>query len=369
MINRIYALLIKELVSIWQDKRTRYFLFGPPLIQLFLFSFAATLDVKNNTIGVLNRDSGKYSFELIQRFKGSPFFDKIYNLQSPEEMVEMIENEVISTALQFDEEFSRKILRNEPAVIGIILDGKRSNTAQIVFGYIAKIIQQFNIDLGADLNFRKPTTFLVQRNWFNPNLIYTWFTVPGLVGVLSMLIALTLTALSIAREKELGTFEQLLVTPLQPIEIIIGKTAPGIVIGLVEGTAMLLAAIFIFQIPFTGSILGFYLSLFVFILSVIGIGLFISSLSRTQQQAMLGVFIFMSPAVALSGFATPIENIPEGIQVLTYANPIRHFLVVARGSFLKELPFYEVLKNTYPMAIIAFFTLTGSVWFFKKRIS
>ncbi len=369
MWNRIVALLFKELASIWLDKRSRFFLFGPPLMQLILFSSAATLEVKNNSIGILNRDSGKFSSELIERFNGSPFFTKIHFLYNSKEMVEMIENEEISTVIQIDDAFSRNILSKKPATVQMILDGKRSNSAQIVYSYAAAIVGQFNADLAKEYGLPGPHSILVQRDFYNPNLTYTWFTVPGLVGLLSMLIALTITALSISREKEMGTFEQLLVTPLKPIEILIGKTIPAILIGMIEATFMLLAAIFIFGIPFTGSIPLLYLSLFVFILSIIGIGLFISSVARTQQQAMLGVFIFMSPAVALSGFATPIENTPEWIQTLTLANPIRYFLIIVRGSFLKELSAYDVLLNIYPMLLIALFTLSGSTWFFTRRLS
>lgn len=183
-----------------------------------------------------------------------------------------------------------------------------------------------------------------------------------------MLIGLTVTGLSVARERELGTFDQLLVSPLQPVEILIGKTIPGIFIGLIEGSIIVAAAVWIFKIPFTGSIFLLYLSMFVFVLAIIGVGLFVSSLSKTQQQAILGSFVFMVPAVTLSGYATPIENMPEWLQYATLINPLRYYLVIAKGLFLKDMPASIVFDNIWPMLLIALFNLTCAAWFFRRRL-
>jgi ABC-2 type transport system permease protein len=183
-----------------------------------------------------------------------------------------------------------------------------------------------------------------------------------------MMVSLIITSLSIAREREMGTFEQLLVSPLQPIDILIGKSVPAMVFGMGEGTAIIAAAIFIFQIPFTGSLLALYFAMFVFVCSVVGVGIFLSALSKTQQQALLAVFVFMAPAIILSGFATPIENMPVWLQNITSGNPLRYFLVILRGLFLKELPFSMVIDNTIPIAFIALFTLSISTWFFRRRL-
>lgn len=183
-----------------------------------------------------------------------------------------------------------------------------------------------------------------------------------------MLEALIITALSVARERELGTFDQLLVSPLRPIEILIGKTIPAIIIAIAAGSVIIFSGIYFFQIPFTGSLPALYCSMFVFIIAIVGIGLFISSLCSTQQQAILGSFIFMSPSISLSGFATPIENMPYWLQPFTYAIPLRHFLVITKGSFLKAMPMDVILSNTWPMAIIALFTLSGATWFFRHRL-
>src|SRR5262245_29029973 len=208
----------------------------------------------------------------------------------------------------------------------------------------------------------------VVRHWFNPNLDYVWYTVPSLIAVISLLIGVILTALSVARERELGTFDQLMVSPLRTHEILIGKTVPPLMIGLVHATVYVLAALFVFEVPLRGSLLLLYPSLIVYLAAVIGVGLFISSLSTTQQQAILGAFLFAAPAILLSGFATPIENMPAWLQPLTMVNPLRHFLVVVKGVFLKGLPASEILRNTIPLIVIALVTLTAAAWLFRRRI-
>lgn len=340
----------------------------PPLVQLFIFSFAATLDVQNIDMGVWNKDNGKYSYELIQRFVGAPTFRNIYFYDTNEQVKKALDNQDVILVMHIDETFSRNILQGREAKVQLLMDGRKSNSAQIVQGYAVGILEQFQHDTKSTLGLPKDRTTLVPWNWYNPNLIYTWFTVPGLVGVLTLLICLLVTALSVAREREVGTFEQLLVSPLTPTEIIIGKAIPAMIIGIGEGTLILLAAILFFGIPFTGSFLLLYFSIFVFVLSIVGIGLFISSMAKTQQQALLGVMVFMAPAIALSGFATPIENMPHWLQIGTYLNPLRYFLEIVRGIFLKSWSFYSVWQNVYPLLLISLFTLTGADWFFKKRL-
>lgn len=368
MLHRILTLIYKEILAVWSDKKSRIVLIVPPITQLFIFAFAATLDVKNVPIGILNRDNGKESIELAERFHGSPTFSYIKYLHSVDEIPAFIDNQRGAMVLSIDPEFSKNLYSQKAANVQIILDGRKSNTAQIIAGYTSVILDQYNRDFAALNNLPQQRTALFPRFWFNPNIIYYWYNVPSLCGILTMLVGLIVTALSVARERELGTFDQLLVSPLLPIEILIGKTIPAIVIGIAEGSIILLAGIFFFQIPFTGSLLALYFSMLVFVTSIVGVGLFISSLSQTQQQAILGAFVFMSPSVLLSGFATPIENMPVWLQYITYLNPLRYFLVVAKGSFLKAMPWDIVLENTWPMAIIALFTLTGAAWFFRSKL-
>ena len=250
----------------------------------------------------------------------------------------------------------------------VLLDGRKTNTAQIVAGYTNQIINQFNNDYTAQAELVAQNIELVPRFWFNPNIEYFWYNIPCLVGVLSMLTCLVVTTQSVARERELGTFDQLLVSPLVPWEILIGKLVPGIIIGFLEGMLMFTIGILVLGVPFTGSLLLYLGSLIVFVTSISGIGLFISSLSATQQQAMLGTFIFMMPSVLLSGFATPIENMPTWLQPLTALVPLKYFLITAKGIFLKAMPFDMVIANIWPMALIAIFTLSGSAWFFRRGL-
>lgn len=368
MIGRILALIYKEILAVWRDKKSRMVLIVPPLMQLLIFSFAATLDVRNIPIGILNRDHGAQGFELVQRFHGSPVFNRIIYLNSVADITPFIDGQHGVMVLSIDQQFSRNLDAARPANIQLILDGRKSNTAQIVAGYSNLIVDQFNRDFAARAQLQPQSTELFPRYWFNPNLLYYWYNVPSLSGVLSMLVGLIVTALSVARERELGTFDQLLVSPLTPPEILIGKTVPALIIGMFEGTIIIMAGIFLFQIPFTGTLLYLYLGLFVFVSSIVGVGLFISSLCSTQQQAILGTFIFMTPAVTLSGFATPIENMPEWLQTLTYLNPLRYYLVIAKGVFLKEMPLHMVMSNIGPLAIIAVINMIGADLFFRRRL-
>ena len=368
MFYRILTLIYKEFLAVWRDKKSRMVLILPPFTQLLIFAFAATLDVQNVSIGILNRDNGEQGFELCQRFHGAPTFKYIAYLDSVEEIAPFIDAKKGVMVVHIDEQFSRNLDAKKRADVQLILDGRKSNSSQIVAGYASTIVDQFNSDLARRNQIKVQNAVLFPYNWFNPNLLYYWFNVPSLCGILTMLEALIITALSVARERELGTFDQLLVSPIRPIEILIGKAVPATIIAMLAGTVIIIVGVHIFQIPFTGSLLALYSSMFVFVCSIVGVGLFISSLCSTQQQAILGSFVFMSPAVLLSGFATPIENMPDWLQPCTYVIPLRYFLVVARGSFLKAMPGDIVFENTWPMAIIAIFTLTAARWFFRHRL-
>ena len=210
---------------------------------------------------------------------------------------------------------------------------------------------------------------IVARAWFNPALTSQWFFVPGLVALLTMVVTAVVTALSIARERELGTFEQLLVTPLRPLEILIGKTIPPFIIGFGAATFIIVAAALFFQIPFQGSLILLYAGLGMFVVAIVGIGLLISSIAKTQQQAVLGVILIVFPFVMLSGFATPIANMPEWIQIITLANPLRYFLVIVRGQFLQDMPFDVTVDEMWPLAIIAMVSMTVATWFFRRRVA
>lgn len=369
MLVRVGALIVKELLALLRDPRGRTVLFVPPILQLFVFAFAATLEVKNVSMAVLDEDHGYWAHELVQRFAGSPTFVKIRHVASSHEIRSLIDTQEVIVALRVAPKFSADIEAGRPVSLQLVLDGRRSNAAQVVQGYAMRIVETLNEEIAVKKGRPGLPSLLINRNWFNPNLHYHWFTVPSLIGTLGLLLGLAVTALSIARERELGTFDQLLVSPLQPAEILVGKTAPSLLIGLFNGTVFLLIAVFVFGIPFTGSVLLLYGSLALYLISVIGVGLFISSLAKTQQQAFLGSFVFAAPAVLLSGFATPVENMPDWLQTLTVINPLRHFLVIVNGLFTKDMTAAIVLQNAWPLLLIAFVTMYSAAWLFRRRMA
>ncbi|MCS5712363.1 ABC transporter permease [Candidatus Berkiella aquae] len=366
---RIKALIIKELLAMLRDKRGRFTLIIPPLIQLFILAQAITLEVKNISVVYYNQDAGWYSRELIERVKGSPYFTHVYSVDNLHHFQKIIDDQNALVGIEIKNDFSAELAKGNNPSIGIILDGRRSNAAQIVQGYLLRIIENFNVDIQTQLNTFTP--LLVQgifRSWFNPNLDYLLYTVPCLVGILSMMLGLLVTALSVAREREMGNFDQLLVSPLQTWEIIIGKMLPAMIIGVSESTIIMIIAMILYKIPFHGSLLLFYFSMIVFITSIIGVGLFISSISQTQQQAVLGSFVFMVPTMLLSGFATPIENMPTWLQPVSWFIPITHFFIIIKGVFLKDMNATEIMINAWPMAFIAVITLSVAGWMFKRRL-
>lgn len=366
--ERVRALVVKELLAVLRDRKSRTVLILPPLMQLTIFAFAATMEVKNIELAMLDRDGGKAAVELEQRFVGSPYFTRITRLGGEQDIAPVIEGEKAMAVLVIDEGFSRDVAAGRQATAHILLDGRRSNAAQIVQGYAQDIVRQYNEDLADRAQQTGPPAKLVARNWFNANLEYLWFTVPNLIGMLTMVVALIVTALSVAREREMGTFDQLLVSPLTTSEILAGKTLPALLLGIAESVFIVAVAILAFRIPCAGSLFTLFFSLVLFLFSVVGFGLFISSLCNTQQQAILGTFTFMMPATLISGFATPIESMPKLLQIISMANPMRHFLVAVRGIMLKGMPFETVLGIIWPLLVIGVVTLAAASWFFRKGI-
>lgn len=367
--TQLKAMIIKELLAILRDKRARIILIMPPILQLVLFANAATLEVRNISVVYYNQDTGWYSHELIERIKGSPYFSHVYEVKKSKDLKEAIDTQKAIIGLEIQSDFSKQLSQGNSPNIQVILDGRKSNSSQIVQGYIGRIIQNFITDILSMQNIQDGSGVEIDfRSWFNPNLDYLWYTVPHLVGILSMVIGLIVTALSVAREREMGTFDQLLVSPLETWQILIGKMIPAMIIGIGESTLIMILAMSVYKIPFHGSFFLFYLSLIVFVISIIGVGLFISSFSQTQQQATLGTFVFIMPTMLLSGFATPIENMPAWLQPVTWIIPISHLFVIIKGLFLKNMSASDVFWNMWPMMVIALFTLTIAGWMFKRRL-
>ena len=364
---RIVTLIRKEVLVVFRDPRNRLALIMPPVLQLFLFSFTGTLEVKHVSLGVWNEDYGQAANELIQRLSASPNFDKIEFARSRTELRQMIDDQRVLVAIDFLPDFTRKIQNQETASLQLLADGRKSNASQIAQGYVIEMVNQFASEQSQPTN--QAAVKIVPRNWFNPNLDYIWFTLPSLTVVITLQICLNVTAMSVSREREMGTFDQLLVSPMQPLEIMVGKSIPALILGLVEATVFILITVFLFRIPFHGSVLFLYLSLTVFITAMIGIGLSVSSIAVTQQQALLGIMTILLPALLLSGYAAPIENMPGWLQPVTYANPLRYMMVITKGVFLKDMPPVEILNNIWPMAIIAVFTLSFATWLFRRRLA
>lgn len=369
MWKRIRALVSKEFIVIWKDKRSRVVIIVPPLIQLMVFGYAATFDVTHVRTVVFNEDKGLASRDLVARFEGSPTFDVVGRIASAAQMENAIDSREASLVLRIGQTFSQDIANAQPASVQLIVDGRESNTALIIVGYASNVIADYNNDWARAHGEAMPPAKLVVRPWFNANLDSRWFFVPGIVALLTMVVTMVVTALSVAREREVGTFEQLLVTPFRPLEILLGKSVPPMIIGVFEGALVTTVAVFWFEIPLRGNLALLLAGLTIYLLAVVGVGLMISAIARTQQQAILGAFLFLVPAIILSGFATPISNMPAIIQDLTYANPMRYFLVIVRGVFLEDLPFEIVLRQLWPMAVIAMCTLAGATWMFRHRLS
>jgi len=368
MLRRLRSLIIKELFALWRDPRTRVILVVPPIVQLLVFAFAMTQEVRNVHIAVLNQDLGLASRELVARFVGSSYFEEVRALRGTQEIASVLDGAEAILVLQIGPDFSRDLAAGRPAKLAALLDGRRSNAAQLVQGYAERIVDQFNLDWTAQYHRALPASVLVGRSWFNDNLTARWSTVPGLIGTLTMLLGIVVTGLSVARERELGTFEQLLVSPLTPLEILIGKAVPAFLIGIGEASLILLISVFVLSVPFRGDLALLYAGMAVYLAAVIGVGLFISSIVATQQQAILGAFTFFAPAVLLSGFLTPVENMPTWLQPLTLIDPMTYFTVISRGVFLKDMPANEVAANLWPMALIALGTLSSAAWLFGRRL-
>ena len=363
--TRLRAQIIKEVLSILRDPRSRMVVFVPPLLQLLVFAFAATLEVRNVDIAVHNQDAGRWSHELVTRLDRAEFINQIHHVANNQELRRLIDQGKVIAALDIPADFSRAIAVDGSGQVQVLIDGRRSNSGQITVGYLSTIAAEVGAQINPEIT---PATPLAARNWFNPNLIYRWFIVPGLSGILALFSALLITSLSIARERELGTFDQLLVSPTSTPEIIISKSLPALAIGTMLGLMMIAAAVVLFQIPFSGSFWLLLMSLVLFILSVVGIGLMISAVSATQQQAILGAFAIGVPAVLMSGFATPVENMPAVLQWLAQVIPLTHFLVIVEGSFLKAMPTGDIVDRLWPLAGIAAVTLTMATGFVRRRL-
>jgi ABC-2 type transport system permease protein len=368
-ILRILALTRKELLAVLKDPRGRASVLIPPILQCLVFAYAATYDLNDVPYVVLDQDRSASSRELLAGVSGSPVFRCVGELERAGDIQTEIDERRALLAIQIDADFERRLLSGLPARVQTIADGRNSNTAAIAMGYVAAIVEAFNAKwLAEHAEAGSPIT-VSTRAWYNPNLETRWHMIPALVGTLTMVQALLITALSVAREREQGTFDQLLVTPFRPLEIMAGKALPSILIGLVQGTGILLVAQLWFRIPFAGSFVTLYTGLSFFLMAAVGLGLLISSVSATMQQAVLYNFILVMPFTLLSGLATPIANIPKLLQYVTLINPLRYAIDIAHRVYLEGAGLERLTSELLPLAAIAIFTLSGASWMFRHRMA
>jgi drug efflux transport system permease protein len=376
MLGRIRGLLIKEFIQVFRDKRSRFVLVGPPIIQMLTFGYAATLDIRHVPTAVLDFDNSQLSRELISRFSASPYFDVRARPTDRRQIGDLIDRGDVVIALQLNSGFAQDLRKGQTARLQMIVDSSNSNTALIAIGYVNQVASRFSQDYQAERLLRTspllfphmPRVVLEHRPWFNVDLHSQWFFVPGIIGNLVLVMVVTLTAFAVVREREIGTLEQIMVTPIGRLEFILGKTLPFLLIGLLDTLFISLVGTLWFGVPFRGSIGVLALGAILFILCMLGIGLFISTISMTQQQAMVSSFFFIMPAIVFSGFGTPISSMPEFMQWLTYLDPLRYFLDVLRGVYLKGVGLEVLWPQMAAMGALALIMLTISVARFRKSL-
>jgi ABC-2 type transport system permease protein len=375
MFKRVRFLFVKELIQVLRDKRLRITLIFPPIFQLIVFGYAANLDVKHINTAVRDLDRSVESRELITRFGSSKYFDIISYPQTPKEIEALIKKGDVILSIEIPSDFSKKLKKGNTAAVQIILDGTESNTAMIALGYVSRILTEYSttimikrLNRQGMVGFEEAGVELEQRIWFNPNAESRLFYVPGVIASIAFLIPIILTAQAIVREREIGTLEQIMVTPIRSWELMVGKTLPFAMIGLVDAIMIALIGVFWFEVPLRGNPLILLLGNVLFLMSSVGIGLFISTISSTQQQAQISTFFFMMPAFILSGFAFPLENMPEWLQYITYANPLRYFLIIIRGVFLKGNGLDILWSEMLALAILGGFMIILSSLRFQKRL-
>jgi ABC-2 type transport system permease protein len=366
---RILALTHKELLAILKDPRSRYTLIVPPLLQCLIYGYVATYDLNDVPYALLDRDRSAASRELVSRLDGSGVFRRVDTLSRAADVPRMINDRRALLVVHIDHDFERRLLAGRQAAVQVIADGRNSNTAGTATGYVNGIVESFNLDWRLAHGHSGAPIKLLTRAWYNPNLETRWHMIPALIGLLTFIQTLLLTGLSVAREREQGTFDQLLVTPFLPVEIMVGKAVPSVLIGLVQATLVLLVGQLWFRIPFAGSFFTLYAGLCVFLLAAVGMGLMLSAMVATMQQAMLFSFVLIMPFGLLSGLVTPISSMPMFFQYLTLANPLRYAIEIAHRVYLEGVGLSLLMPQLGRLAAIATVTLSAASWMFRHRLT
>ena len=376
MFQVIRHMLRKELIQVLRDPRMARIVFLAPMIQLVIFGYAATTDVRHVRTAVYDLDGSVASRDLTARFVRSGYFDVVSRISAEDEVRDLMDRGEALCILRMNKGFGESIQGGRTAMLQIILDGTDANTAGIVLGYSAGIVRGYSeqvlVSRAERLAGRSAGAGQVQlrsRAWFNENLESRNFYVPGVIVNITLIVTLILTSMAVVREKEIGTMEQIMVTPIRPIEFIIGKTVPFALIALADVLIILVGGVFIFDVPVRGSLLLLFACTLLFLMTTLGVGLLISTVCGTQQQAMMSAFFFIFPAMLLSGFIFPIANMPRVVQWITYLNPMRYFLVIVRGIFLKGVGIGVLWPQMAALAAIGLCTLWLASARFKKTLA
>ncbi len=381
LLRRIANLCHKEFLAVMKDPASRAILVVPALVQSMLFGYAATFDLADAPYVLVDQDRGAAAREFVARLEGGGVFRRVATLAGPQQLAPLIENHDAIAAVVIAPDFERRLQAGAAAPIQLILDGRNSNTAGAAAGHVAAVAAEFNrawrerhgppaggpAALAATLAALPPV--VETRAWYNPNLQTRWNILPGLIAGLSMLQTLLLSALSVAREREHGSFDQLLVTPMSPLEIMAGKALAPVLIGLAQSTIILLVTVLWFRVPMAGSLWTLYAGLALFTVASVGIGLSVSAVSLNMQQAMLYTFVLIMPMMLLSGLTTPVRNMPAWMQTLTLANPLRFAIDLVQRVYLEGVGLRVVTGDLLPLALIGAVTLPLAAWLFRNRLA
>lgn len=364
-LNYLMVLVRKEFLAIFSDPANRTILFAPALIQALLFGYAASYDVNKVDYAVLDQSHGQASAQLLQHLDGSGIFKRTATLYNNDQIQQVIDGRQALAVITIPSDFENKLNQGQSSAIQVILDGRNSSTASMAGAYINSVVARVNQERAGTVS----NVNIQTRVWYNPNSESRWSLMPSLIAALSMMQTLLLSALSVAREREQGTFDQLLVTPYTPLHIMIGKALPPIFVGLMQSTIILLIILFWFQIPMNGSFGLLYFGLVCFNIAVVGVGLSISAVSLNMQQAMLYTFFLIMPMMLLSGLLTPVQNMPHFLEIATYANPLRFGLDLIQRVYLEGAALDQVKWDFVPMFVLAVLTLPLAAWLFRNRLS